>query len=261
MVTMSIRANAPCLPANASTAPPAALGEAQPHPALIPAARITLTFLSVATAITLVKSLTEHTSGVLPNSAMRIRTSGSPRMLLISRFSRLMISAGVCLGATRPNHAVYSNPRHKFTQGRNGRQLAGALSTGHRQRAKPAGPHVGERRSRELEHNLYLSCKEIGDGWGAPAIRNVDHVYPGRQFKHLATDVLSGGHARGSEIDAPRVGFDVGNELRDRRRRERRIYDHDVGCGRYAGDRGDVSREDEFDIRVDQLVVGIVPRR
>src|SRR5262245_8553944 len=78
------------------------------HSALMLAARITLPHFSVSSAMSLPKSAGEPTSAVLPKSASRALIVELARPALISVFNVATISEGVCLGAPRPYHALYS---------------------------------------------------------------------------------------------------------------------------------------------------------
>src|SRR5262249_10651367 len=78
------------------------------HSGLMLAARITLAHFSVSSAMGLPKPAGEPTSGVLPKSASRALIVELARPALISVFNVATISEGVCLGAPRPYHALYS---------------------------------------------------------------------------------------------------------------------------------------------------------
>jgi hypothetical protein len=73
------------------------------HSGLMPANLITLAHFSISSATSLPKSVGEPVSTVPPRSAIRAFMLGSARAALISLLSVSMISAGVFLGAPRPN--------------------------------------------------------------------------------------------------------------------------------------------------------------
>src|SRR5712671_2601733 len=78
------------------------------YSALMLAARITLPHLSVYSTMNLPKSAGIIGIGTLPRSAIRLLILGSSRPALISLLSLSMISAGVFLGAPRPDHVFPS---------------------------------------------------------------------------------------------------------------------------------------------------------
>src|SRR3954471_19618371 len=78
------------------------------YSALMLAARITLPHFSVSSATNFPNSAGEATNGVASASASRALMFGSARPALISLFSLLMMSTGVCLGALTPNHELIS---------------------------------------------------------------------------------------------------------------------------------------------------------
>src|SRR5262245_10144199 len=76
--------------------------------ALIFVSRITLLHFSVSSAMSLPKSAGEPGSTVPPESAIRALILGSVRAELVSWLSLSMTSAGVPLGAPRPNQTLAS---------------------------------------------------------------------------------------------------------------------------------------------------------
>src|SRR6516165_3848290 len=78
------------------------------HSALMLAARITLPHFSVSSAINFPKSVGVIGIGEPPRSAILAFIVGSASPALISLLSVSMISAGVFLGAPRPNHPLAS---------------------------------------------------------------------------------------------------------------------------------------------------------
>jgi len=75
---------------------------------LMLAARITLPHFSVSSAMSLPKSAGEPASVLPPDSAIRALILESARAALVSWLSLSMISAGVPLGAPRPNQTLAS---------------------------------------------------------------------------------------------------------------------------------------------------------
>src|SRR5262249_23270904 len=82
----------------------------QPHSDLMPANLITLTHFSVSSAISFPKSAGDPGSATPPRSARRAFILGSSRAALTSLLSLSTISAGVALGAPRPDQLLASYP-------------------------------------------------------------------------------------------------------------------------------------------------------
>src|SRR6266513_2039094 len=89
---------------------------------------------------------------------------------LVDDFSRCV------LGAANPGPGTCLIVRHEVTHGRNVGESLRAHRGGHRERAKPAGPDVLDRRGNRVKHDLYLSGEKIGKRSGNAAIRNMHHV-------------------------------------------------------------------------------------
>src|SRR5262249_33088525 len=82
----------------------------QPHSDLMPANLITLAHFSVSSAISFPKSAGDPGSATPPRSARRAFILGSSRAALTSLLSLSTISAGVALGAPRPDQLLASYP-------------------------------------------------------------------------------------------------------------------------------------------------------
>src|SRR5215472_17282937 len=80
----------------------------QPHSDLMPANLITLAHFSVSSAISFPKSAGDPGSATPPRSARRAFILGSSRAALTSLLSLSTISAGVALGAPRPDQLLAS---------------------------------------------------------------------------------------------------------------------------------------------------------
>src|SRR5262249_20014423 len=78
------------------------------HSGLSPANFTTLAHFSVSSAMNFPKSAGEPDNAVPPRSARRALIVELARPALISVFNVATISEGVCLGAPRPYHALYS---------------------------------------------------------------------------------------------------------------------------------------------------------
>src|SRR5262249_11472860 len=76
------------------------------HSALIPTDLITLAHFSVSSTMSLPRSAGEPASAVPPRSASRALMLGSAKAALTSFLSLSAISAGVFLGAPKPNERV-----------------------------------------------------------------------------------------------------------------------------------------------------------
>src|SRR5262245_17400267 len=81
---------------------------ARPYSTLMLAARITFAHFSLSSTTSFPKSDGEPGTTVPPRSASRAFTLGSASAALISLLSLSTISAGVFLGAKRPNHPLAS---------------------------------------------------------------------------------------------------------------------------------------------------------
>src|SRR5262245_13250109 len=78
------------------------------HSALMPANLMTLAHFAVSSTMSFSKSNGAPRRSVSPSSANRALVLGSTRAALTDVLSRLTISAGVFLGATRPCHETAS---------------------------------------------------------------------------------------------------------------------------------------------------------
>jgi hypothetical protein len=78
----------------------------------------------------------------------------------------------------------------------------------------------------------------------------VDHVDPRQHLEHFTHQMACRPHSTRSEIDLARIGFGVGNELRERLCWNQGMNNDDVWQPHEAGDRRDVSND------VDVIVEG-----
>jgi hypothetical protein len=106
----------------------------------------------------------------------------------------------------------------------------------------------------DVEHHLYLSANEVGQGRARTAIRHVDHVDASHHLEQLAGHMAPGSVAGRRHVDLARIGFGVGDELGDRLDRHRGIHLHDIGVARKAGDWCDVADEIETQFVVERRI-------
>src|SRR6476620_6816432 len=83
-------------------------GEPEHHSAFAPENLITLAHFSVSATMSVDSSRGDIGSGTLLKSAIRVRSRGSARAVLMSPESLSTISAGVLAGAPRPNQELTS---------------------------------------------------------------------------------------------------------------------------------------------------------
>ena len=86
------------------------------------------------------------------------------------------------------------------------------------------------------------------------AIRHVLDVHTGHHPEQLTRQMRRRADARRCHVDLPGIGLGVGEKLRDRRGRNRRMHDQHHGHAGDAGHRGDVAHEIEVQIRIQRSV-------
>src|SRR5258708_38296915 len=82
----------------------------------------------------------------------------------------------------------------------------------------------------------------------------VSHGDPRHHLEQLAGNMLPGPGASRRHVDLSRVGFDIGDELRNTFGRERRIDLHDKGHAVGARDGSDIADEIEIELLVERRV-------
>ena len=108
--------------------------------------------------------------------------------------------------------------------------------------------------------DLHLTAEQIVHGGSSAPVRHVHHVDSSHHLEQLAEQMGSGPGAARSKVELARIGLSVGDELRNRLRRNRWMHKHDLGLTSDACDRGDVADEIEVEPfverRVDRVVRG-----
>jgi hypothetical protein len=89
------------------------------------------------------------------------------------------------------------------------------------------------------------------------AIGHVQHVDAGHHLEQLAADVDRRSNARRRHIELARIGFGIGNEIRDRLGRNRWIDDHDERLATDAGDRRNIAHEVVIELWVERGIDGV----
>ncbi len=77
---------------------------------------------------------------------------------------------------------------------------------------------------------------------------------PGDHLEQLDGELVAGADPGRREVDLARIGLGVGDELRHRLHRHRRIDHDDLRLVHHAGDRGDVADEVEAELRIERRV-------
>src|SRR6516164_3729617 len=99
------------------------------------------------------------------------------------------------------------------------------------------------------KHGLHLSAEQIWQE--TAAIRDVKQVDACHHREQLSEDMGRTSNACRRIVDLARIGFGVGDELRDRLGWNRWIYHHDVGATANARDRRDVADEIKIEVRIE----------
>ena len=119
--------------------------------------------------------------------------------------------------------------RHGLGDGRHIGQQRRALRLGDAEQLEPAGLDVLEALRAGGEEQLHLSADRVGDRRRAAAIRHVQHLDAGHALEQRGAQMI-GRAGPGRRIgDLAGIGLGVGDELRDRVRRHRRVHHHGVG--------------------------------
>jgi hypothetical protein len=187
----------------------------------------TLASFSVSVAISRPKSEGEPDSVVPPSSTSRALILGSASAALISLLSLSTIAVGVQV-----------------------RQRLRARRRGDRECAQPAGTDVLDRRRHRDEQHLNLAADDIGQRRRAAAVRYMHHPHSGHQLEQLAREMIGRAGAARRHVDAVGIGLGIGDELGDRRGRDRRVDHHHIGDAGDAADRRDVADEHEIELVV-----------
>src|SRR6516164_1306685 len=97
----------------------------------------------------------------------------------------------------------------------------------------------------ELENQLHWVSAVAARCWrmGVAAIRHVQHVDAGHQFEQLAAEMRRGSDPRRAHGDLARIGFCIGDQLRNAVDRNRRMHLDHVGRAHDPRDRHEVADE------------------
>jgi len=123
--------------------------------------------------------------------------------------------------------------------------------------AQLAGADVRQRRRQNTEHHLHLSADQIGNGRRLTAIGDVDQGDAGHHLEQLGRNVKWRSDSGQCHIDLARIGLGIGDELRNRLGRKRRIDLQGQGDSSDVRHRGGVEGKIESKVVVERRVDGV----
>ena len=198
--------------------------------------------------------------GIAPWASRRSFRAGVSRAFAVSCWTRSMISGGVPVGASSPNHELASKPLTGpgFGDRRHVRQCGASLRARHRERGQLAGLDLRQRRRQVVEHQVHRAADQVEQRRPGAAVGEVEQVGAGHALEQLAAQMDRGAvaarrHVQLARIRA-RVADQVGDVLDAGGLRLGRVHHQHVRHPGHHRDRRQVLERVEWHLRIERRI-------
>jgi hypothetical protein len=223
---------------------------------LIPAVRITLPHFSISAA-----TCAPNSVGLIVSGAAAVGEA-CPHAVIGEALVRLAIEPlddldGRAFRRAEPHPALRRVAQHGLAHARHIRQRRPARPNSDAENPQSPRSDVLDRRRDRIEHEVDMPGEQIGECRRAAAIRHMEQIDPSHRFEQLAVKMRRAADAGRRHQELAGIGLGIGDQLRDRPDRKRRPHHHDTGAVHHSGDRRDVTKHVEAQVRIEPGAEGV----